>query len=150
MRRRRAIMIGSTAAWLGFIFARSLRTGFQSGRESKAALSLLQAALPFGMTEHMLRKLAHFSEFGALGFLLACVPWRQGASRPSRWVLASLLGMLAAVCDETLQLFVEGRGSSLIDVWIDSSGAACGAFLALLIGAIIGAAARYFRKDRKS
>ena len=41
-------------------------------------------------------------------------------------------GLAAACVDETIQLYVPGRASSLIDVWIDASGFAVGAAVALL------------------
>ena len=47
-------------------------------------------------------------------------------------VLPALLGCLLAAClDETIQIFVAGRGSSLLDVWIDFCGAAAGMAIVL-------------------
>ena len=44
-----------------------------------------------------------------------------------------LLGTLAACVDETIQRFVPGRESSLIDVWIDIGGV-CAGILLLRLG----------------
>jgi VanZ family protein len=43
------------------------------------------------------------------------------------------LGSLLAACtDETIQMFVDGRGSSLMDVWVDAFGALTGIILLVL------------------
>lgn len=43
------------------------------------------------------------------------------------------VGLLVAVLDETVQLYVPGRSSSVRDVLIDFGGVLCGLFAALLI-----------------
>ncbi len=48
-----------------------------------------------------------------------------------RWILALFMAILFALSDEFHQSFVEGRNSSLVDVTIDTAGAA----LALMISA---------------
>lgn len=40
-------------------------------------------------------------------------------------------GLTAACVDETIQMFVTGRNSSLLDVWIDAAGVAVGIGLLL-------------------
>ena len=42
-------------------------------------------------------------------------------------------GALAALCDETIQLFVPGRSGQIADVWLDTAGCLTGALLTLLI-----------------
>lgn len=42
-------------------------------------------------------------------------------------------GTLAALCDETIQLFVPGRSGQIADVWLDTAGCLTGALLTLLI-----------------
>ena len=46
---------------------------------------------------------------------------------------ALLPGTLAALCDETIQLFVPGRSGQIADVWLDTAGYLTGALLTLLI-----------------
>ena len=102
------------------------------------------------ITDHLVRKTAHFVEFAVLGGLLCLVckvcmvtvgesgvgksvgksgvgesggePTKSGVVRA---VCACLLGLLAAFLDETLQLF-SGRGSMVADVWLDFAGVVCG------------------------
>ena len=45
------------------------------------------------------------------------------------FILPLLLGLLTALCDETIQLFVEGRSGQISDVWLDAAGIATGALL---------------------
>ena len=81
----------------------------------------------------LLRKMAHFTEFACLGLLLARRFALTGHEK-AEIVCRTLLGGFVAACvDETIQLFVSGRSSSLIDVWIDVCGAAAGLVI-LLIG----------------
>ena len=49
------------------------------------------------------------------------------------WPAALLPGTLAALCDETIQLFVPGRSGQITDVWLDTAGYLTGALLTLLI-----------------
>lgn len=73
----------------------------------------------------LLRKIAHFAEFAALGF---CLAWRSGMLHQKyRW--AFLSGAAAAAVDETIQLFVPGRGPAVKDVLLDSSGVLTGMLL---------------------
>ena len=52
-------------------------------------------------------------------------------------------GLLAAVIDETIQLFVEGRAGMIVDVWIDLGGVVFGSLL------MLGFYALYRRKKIK-
>ena len=93
------------------------------------------------LTEHMVRKTAHFVEYAGLGVLLAVNfrPWK-GAGRPAPcgfWTRirgALELALAVPVVDETIQLFVEGRSGQISDVWLDMSGALCGLAAACLLG----------------
>ncbi len=85
---------------------------------------------------YLVRKAAHFSEYTLLGFFmgLLCV------SRDDRlrFLLPEGLCLVAALIDEGIQLFSEGRGASLRDVCIDLSGATLGVLIALLVLVIVG------------
>ena len=116
---------------LAFIWGNSLMTGAESGNLSGGILAWLNSFLSLGeegaeILHYFIRKAAHFTEFACLGALLA---WRFGMEHHKGIHLAvfSLFGGLLAACtDETIQIFVDGRGSSLIDVWIDTCGTAAG------------------------
>ena len=76
----------------------------------------------------LLRKLAHFTEFTVLGMLLC---WRFGM-QGKNWKAALCAGIAAACIDETIQMFVPGRGPGIRDVCIDSLGVVTGIVLLLL------------------
>ena len=81
-----------------------------------------------------IRKAAHFTEFGLLGVLSACLAllleaWLGWRNRLLRTVAGpGGFCLLAATADETYQIFTN-RGASPVDVCIDFSGALCGILL---------------------
>ena len=114
---------------LCFIWGNSLLPGEVSGAFSDWVKGILAMLLPGDGLESsgggLLRKAAHFTEFGCLGALLA---WRiamAGKKAPA----ALLWGGLAACVDETIQRFVPDRGPSLTDVGIDTCGVLTGILL---------------------
>ncbi len=107
--------------WLLLIFSQSAMPAPVSQAESGGLLYLLVQIFPF-LTEHLLRKLAHFGEFAILGVFL-------GKSLKGPNVQMLLAGLLCALCDETIQLFVMGRSSQVSDVWVDFSGILAAAVL---------------------
>lgn len=127
---------------LAFIWGNSLLPGQTSGAVSGWVGQILQTLFPFLPLDqpegaHILRKMAHFSEFALLGMLLC---WRFGMYCRTRllWLGLSVgSGVLAACIDENLQRFSPGRHCSIIDMGIDSAGVLTGALLLLLLLAII-------------
>ena len=130
-RRKKFLFLALTAANLALIWGNSLMTGESSGSFSGAVVAFLSRFLPFfsGEMGHTLqRKLAHFSEFACLGLLMGTTLRLYG--KPV--FRATGLGLAAACVDETIQVFVPGRASSLIDVWIDTAGFATGLLILML------------------
>ena len=63
------------------------------------------------------------------------------------WLLPLvLLGLLTALCDETIQLFYAGRGSSVTDVWIDFAGVLTGMALAMAFAVLVETLMRRTRR----
>ena len=120
---------------LCFIWGNSLMGKAESHDLSLGVLELLpgflRALIP--NTEqllHLVRKLAHFTEFACLGVLslgLLAV-WRKVRPHPVVHLLCG--GFFAAAIDETIQIFSH-RGSQLQDVWLDFAGFSVGLGLAL-------------------
>lgn len=119
---------------LAFIWGNSLMPGDESSAVSGGVIQLLYRIFPFlptGEGFHMLiRKLAHFSEFALLGLLCSGLSMMELEKFPIGLLGA---GLASACIDETIQLYVPGRASSLMDVWIDTAGFAVGAAI-LYIG----------------
>ena len=146
-----AVLLGAN---LLFIWGNSLMPGAVSGALSGRIGEALRFLLGIPVNEapggpHLLRKLAHFSEFACLGLLLC---WLAGMMGEKSFHLAvlPLLGALAAACvDETIQMAVPGRCSSLKDVWIDTCGAAAGIIILLLGHYFVSSNHLHFRRKQQ-
>lgn len=124
-----------------FIFSNSMKVADVSSLSSQRVLAWLQRAftklhmqsVANMLTEHIVRKLAHFCEYMLEGFwLMLCL--RVYTRRFVRHISWPILGsLLTAVCDETLQMFSAGRSSQLTDVWIDFAGGMAGLLVGLFV-----------------
>ena len=120
---------------LAVIWGNSLLPGSESGAMSGGVMEFIRNLLGIpesqaDLLHKLVRKLAHFTEFSCLGALLC---WRCGMEGERHKVaFPALLGMAAAVVDESLQLITPDRGPSLTDVWIDTSGVLTGLMMVLL------------------
>ena len=118
------------------IWGHSLLGREASSEESSFVMALLTPFLEIfvgrgNVTEHLVRKLAHFCEFFILGIELQLF-FSLLKSRKSAVLLALSHGLFAAFTDETIQIF-SGRGPMIQDVWLDFSGVTAGSLLALAV-----------------
>lgn len=123
-------------AWGALIFCLST-SAFSAINTAKIIDPILRIVLP-GISAaaidvgHMLiRKCAHFTEYGILFWLLIRGPM---AERP---YLALMLCVVYALSDEGHQAFVPGRTASLYDVALDSTGALFSHFLTTAIAELV-------------
>lgn len=128
-----------------FIWGNSLLPANVSQAISDAVMNFLSRFFTTGGPQgdegsFLTRKLAHFTEFAALGALLT---WRFGMLGRKKH-LPLIWGALAACADETIQCFVPGRGPGVRDVAIDTAGVLAGMVLLTL-----GNAYLITRKRRK-
>ena len=120
-----------------FIFQNSLQIAEQSSLRSEQVQQVVNEVAgtvglgPFSLLA--VRKMAHFAEFMMMGFwfMLCLRVYTRHFVRHVSWPL--FFGLLTAVIDETIQLYVPGRSSSVKDVLLDFSGVLTGLFIALLI-----------------
>ena len=126
--------------WVAFIFSNSMDNADASTLKSGAVLALLRRILGSegaALTEFIVRKTAHFTEFAIEGVLLFLVV-KGYTTRPLRFLGWPLLaGLMTALTDETIQLFSLGRSSQVTDVWIDFAGVVTGTLLVFLVQAIV-------------
>lgn len=127
-------------ATVAFIWGNSMLGSKASSNVSNSVLGALDPIIRrFGIVSKddlWLRKLAHFTEFAALGaelLFLAAVRRRLGLQAASNCAFAALF---AALTDETIQL-ISGRNSQVLDVLLDFSGALTGILIAWLICRLI-------------
>ena len=119
---------------LCFAWGNSLISGEESANISGGLYAYLVELFPVfaNIPRYLFRKLAHFTEFAALGFFTAWYFVWRGRQRLDRVYIPMSLCMLAALVDETIQTRTPLRTPSVTDVWIDSAGAAVGIVLFLL------------------
>ena len=145
---RRKILLCLFLLILVFIWGQSCLPVSLSREESSRVLAFLRPFLEliFGretVTHHLVRKLAHFTEFFALGAEFSFLIINEKKVSIAGVSLILLAGLVSALSDETVQLFFE-RGSSVMDVWLDFGGYCTAVALILLIFfAVIR-----FKKDR--
>ena len=83
--------------------------------------------------EHIVRKLAHFSIYTVIGFLLMSLMSTYKLKQKNRITISAVIGLLYAISDEIHQAFVPGRGPLVSDVFIDFSGVVVGILIAILV-----------------
>ena len=128
-----------------FIFSNSLQIADVSEGASGRVLGILQGILRHlglpgaadRLTMHIVRKLAHFCEYLLEGFLLMlCLRvYTRHFFKHVSWPM--LGGLLTALTDETIQLFVPGRSGQVTDIWIDFSGVMTGLLVGLILLGLI-------------
>ncbi len=131
-----------TILWLSFIYSNSLKTGAESSEQSGKVYEIVNdIAVELGVkepiSEKAIRKCAHFAEFAVLA-LLVCIDMvafgiisrRKKLYISIVWCSLSVpICALFASVDEMLQHLSEGRGPSVADVLIDTSGALAAALV---------------------
>ncbi len=140
----RVVFTLALAGCIWFIFSNSMAVAQVSSASSGRVLTLLQGALRrLGhpalvqrLTQHVVRKMAHFCEYLLEGFLLMlCM--RVYSRHPLRHITVPMLGgVLTALTDETIQLYSPGRSSQVTDVWLDSVGVLAGILAVLVLMAL--------------
>ena len=140
----RVIFTFALIACIVFIFSNSMQIGDVSETASGRVLLLMKKVFTrLGMpgaanhlTDHIVRKLAHFCEYMLEGFLLMlCM---RVYTRQYIWHISvpMLGGVLTALTDETIQIFSPGRSSQVTDVWLDSVGVLAGILAVLVLMAL--------------
>lgn len=120
---------------LGFIWGHSLQNGTASQAESQSVLHLALARwgnLP-GMgwlNFYTIRKLAHLTEFAALGMVLSGLAGLYGKRS---LFLVLCWGACVGAVDEGIQLFSPGRSAQVSDVLLDTCGVLAGALVLRLV-----------------
>lgn len=121
------------------IWGNSLVPGTGSGSLSLEVMSAIRSLLGFlglpsgWVTNYLVRKTAHFTEYAVLGVLVSNALGPAWARNPRAYLLVAAVLALVPSIDETIQLFVPGRSGQVTDVLLDCCGAATGAVLRALV-----------------
>ena len=127
--------------YICFIYGNSLTPASISSQESGFLLEKVRGAMEslgwehLWLTEHIIRKTAHFAEYAVLGGLTARAYGSYGRHRICNRDALMLIFMVPFV-DETIQIFSPGRSSQVTDVWLDSAGVLAGILTALVLMAL--------------
>ena len=126
---------------VAFIWGNSFLTKDQSHQISLAVRNFFAKIFSFDTAldaeftseEHILRKLAHITEFLVLGLLFMLL---NNKNTGINIIIIMFSGFLISTLDETIQLFSH-RGSLVSDIWIDSFGFLIGIILGYIINSFV-------------
>lgn len=83
--------------------------------------------------EHPLRKLAHFTEYAVMGFLVRSL-WAVWGKWEKKWFFCTGIWVaVSAAADELHQYFVPGRCGNVPDVLLDTCGGLFGAAVCIFL-----------------
>lgn len=130
-KRHQKVWLAVLLLYIAIIYSHSMQPAVQSSKESgfvfKTASGFMdQIGIENGwLTEHIVRKTAHFVEYAGMGLLLL-VNLCSLSDRRERFLTGMLAVVLIPFIDETIQVFALGRAAMIQDVWLDISGAVFG------------------------
>ena len=134
---------------LAFIWRNSMESIPESQAKSLDLVAILKPILePIvgegKVTDHFVRKTAHFTEFALLGAELRLLFLLLGFGTVQGHMNTLFAALAAGVTDETIQYFYD-RGSMVLDVVLDF----CGAFFGALVLLLIALGVRHRKKRRE-
>jgi len=146
-----------TVVWILIIWGNSFTPASISGNESDSVLRFVtlllnKIGLNIEIPSLLIRKIAHFSEFGVFGVILynTIKSFQSYYDKKSKThiFIPLFFGLIVATADETIQIFSNGRVAMVTDILIDYAGFLTGLFFANLL--IYLAGKRRLRKLKKS
>lgn len=117
-----------------FFLLNSLSTGEESANVSGGIVELIKTVIFPGLDAQgdliitaVVRKLAHFTEFGIFMSFFNCLMISQTRYKNKAYFFVTLFAALFfPMLDESIQYLSPGRTPALTDVWIDFGGEICG------------------------
>ena len=143
----RVIFALTTLAIMTYIFMLSAESAVQSSQTSSGLIvkivdtfvpsykemSIVEKQTFVASLQGIVRKLAHLTIFGALGFSVSCFASTFKGKFFIKLIFCQIFCSLYAVSDEYHQTFSKGRSCQISDIAIDSLGSFCGIIFVLLI-----------------
>ena len=105
------------------IFGFSNQTGSESSGLSTQIVLWIQNHLHITISEFLIRKVAHMSEYAILSLTFIYGFYKSEFPTNKIYLFSFICSFLYACTDEFHQLFIGGRAGSPIDVMIDTTGA---------------------------
>jgi len=108
------------------IFYNSSLSAVDSSSQSGSLLDSINSFLHslninITLTDHFIRKTAHFTEYSILGILLTITVISYVRRIRPTLAIALPLGLIVSICDELIQLGSEGRSCEIADMALDFS-----------------------------
>lgn len=141
------------------IFGFSSQDGEKSGSISRRITEKIATFIPqiqkeneiekeniMNTMERIIRKMAHFSIYTAVGLLLMALVSTYNIKEKNRLIISLTTGIIYATSDEIHQSFVPGRSPMITDVVIDTMGVILGILLIILGKKII----KKYRKNKQN
>lgn len=113
------------------IFRFSCDTGKESAEVSAGLLSIIIEFIGKFISHNLLRKIAHFCEFAALGFFVA--GGIKFSFDRNKFYIPLIPCVLYSLSDEIHQYFVPERACRVFDIFVDS----CGSLTGILVFALL-------------
>ena len=137
----RIILTALSILAVGFIWYNSLKNADDSAESSGRIMAFLNGifdriGLP-EVSEHIVRKSAHFVEFFTLGGLLSLTALSYTPRIRRALLFALSAGLLTAAVDESIQRFSAGRSGEFKDVLLDFCGVLCASLIVTLVAYLI-------------
>lgn len=131
-----------TLLWTALLFGFSGQDGQESADLSTKVTLWIMNLLPglpgtFDQLHYIVRKIAHFTIFGAEGVLLSCALMRSLNKTGTAACIALPACLVIAALNEYHQSFMEGRVASILDVGIDFAGAVCGVIFVWIMAQLL-------------
>ena len=142
----RAILIIALIGTFSIIFGFSNQDSKTSGGISQKVTEFIIKFIPsiqqkeenqreevIDIIESVIRKIAHFSIYTLVGFLLMSLMSTYKMKEIDQIGTSLIIGVIYASTDEIHQAFIPGRGPQITDVMLDSLGVLTGIFIAILL-----------------
>jgi len=132
------ILLIITIIYILFIWIHSAMPADISSEESASVLWFIDAIIsflriPVELTDHIIRKTAHFCEYTLLGTLVMWLFNRYNDKIAGNLLSCGFICLATSVIDETIQLFSPGRAGMIVDVLLDFSGVISGFVFYILV-----------------
>ena len=134
----RVILTALSVMAVGFIFYNSSLDAVESSGQSGSLLGVIndlleRIGLGIELSDHFIRKAAHFTEYFVLGALIGAAAYSYVMRRRRMLMITLPAGLAVAVCDELIQLTSVGRSCEIKDMALDFTGVVCASLILTLI-----------------
>ena len=116
---------GSTSQKLTEAITRDIKAIQELNKDEKAKV--------IDQIENIIRKIAHFSLYALVGFLLMSLLITYNINEKNKIISTVTIGAIYAISDEFHQSFISGRSGQVSDVFLDTLGVSVGGLFILLI-----------------